>query len=200
MKLGGTLVEKVVQDPIIELQNVSPDGRWAVSQVALSNSETPRGVVAYSTQGGPALPICRFLCFVNWTMDGRFMYVHLPGTSQINDFGKTFIISRAAWQFLSAAPERWSGFRSRVGQSAGSEDGGRRRFPRTERVPLCIHQAERAPQPVSHSNSLKVTLRAVSQGGRISGRPVEAAALAFRFGPLRDHSRMVAKPELIAEA
>lgn len=92
MKLGATLAEKVIPDAIIEPQSVSPDGKWAVAQVTLSGKETPRGVVAYPTQGGPPLPLCRAFCFVNWAMDGRFMYVHLPGTSQVNDFGKTFVL------------------------------------------------------------------------------------------------------------
>jgi DNA-binding winged helix-turn-helix (wHTH) protein/Tol biopolymer transport system component len=93
MKMGATLAEKVTTDAIIEPQSVSPDGRWAVAQVTLSGKETPRGVVAYPAQGGPPLPLCRAFCIVSWAMDGRSMYIHLPGTSQRNDFGKTFVLA-----------------------------------------------------------------------------------------------------------
>jgi hypothetical protein len=54
--------------------------------------DTPRAIVAYPTQGGPPLRICRILCSVSWTGDGKFIYVYLLGTSQGNAAGKTFII------------------------------------------------------------------------------------------------------------
>jgi DNA-binding winged helix-turn-helix (wHTH) protein/Tol biopolymer transport system component len=93
MKLGGAPAEKVTQDAIIEPQSVSPDGTWIVAQVAAPGTEALRAVVAYPIRGGPPLPICRTLCFVSWTMDGKFIYIHLPGTSQGNDFGKTLIVA-----------------------------------------------------------------------------------------------------------
>jgi len=92
-KAGATVAEKVTNDPIIELESVSPDGRWVVTQVAFPREEAPRGVVAYPTQGGAPVRICRVLCFVSWTMDGKFMFVQLLGTSQTNELGKTFVIA-----------------------------------------------------------------------------------------------------------
>lgn len=93
IKHGGTVAEKVTQDAILQPQSVSPDGRWVVTQVAFPREEAPRGVVAYPTQGGAPVRICRVLCFVSWTMDGKFMFVQLFGTSQTNELGKTFIIA-----------------------------------------------------------------------------------------------------------
>lgn len=39
------------------------------------------------------LRICRILCSVSWTSDGKFVYVYLLGTSQTNTSGRTFIIA-----------------------------------------------------------------------------------------------------------
>jgi eukaryotic-like serine/threonine-protein kinase len=91
-KAGATVAEKVTKDAIIELESVSPDGRWVVAQVAVGSDDTPRAIVAYPTQGGPPLRICRILCSVSWTGDGKFIYTYLLGTSQENAAGKTFII------------------------------------------------------------------------------------------------------------
>jgi hypothetical protein len=91
-KAGATVNEKVTKDPIIDLQSVSPDGKWVVTQVAAASDDTPRAIVAYPTSGGPPLRICRILCSVSWTSDGKFVYVYLLGTSQTNTSGRTFII------------------------------------------------------------------------------------------------------------
>lgn len=37
-------------------------------------------------------------------MDGRFLYIHIPGTSQNNDFGKTFMVALKAGHALPALP------------------------------------------------------------------------------------------------
>jgi hypothetical protein len=80
----------------LEPQSVSPDGRWAVAQVALPESEVSRGVVAYHAQGGAPLPICRTLCFVKGTLDGKFIYVHLLGTSQFDEAGRTLVMQTSS--------------------------------------------------------------------------------------------------------
>ena len=92
LRPGGIEAVKVTQDTIIEPQSVSPDGRWVVAQVAFPGKEATRGVVAYPTDGGPPMRICRIYCLVSWSMNGQFMYVHLPGTSKMNELGKTFIM------------------------------------------------------------------------------------------------------------
>ena len=51
-----------------------------ITQVALLEKDSSRGVTAYPTTAGAALRVCSLLCFVSWTHDGNFMYVHLSGT------------------------------------------------------------------------------------------------------------------------
>jgi hypothetical protein len=50
------------------------------------------------------------LCFVNWTGDGRSMYIHLPGTTQFNELGKTYVIPIRVGDIFPAVPK--SGIRS----------------------------------------------------------------------------------------
>ena len=48
--------------------------------------------------------ICRSLCFVNWTFDGKFMYVHFLGTSQTNDLGRSFVVPVQPGNLLPRLP------------------------------------------------------------------------------------------------
>jgi Tol biopolymer transport system component len=47
-KAMGKVVETVTRDAIIELQSISPDGRWAIAQVALSGSESPQILMSHA--------------------------------------------------------------------------------------------------------------------------------------------------------
>jgi eukaryotic-like serine/threonine-protein kinase len=89
---AGDKATKVTEEPIVEPQSVSPNSRWVVTQVAFPGKQTPRGVVAYPMQGGTPIHLCQMLCFVNWTADGKSLFVHLPGTTQFNELGKTYVI------------------------------------------------------------------------------------------------------------
>jgi hypothetical protein len=63
MNEDGTGRRKVIPNPIIELQSVSPDGEWVVVQAAVSGEERTRAVVAYSIRDGSVHRICDGLCF-----------------------------------------------------------------------------------------------------------------------------------------
>ncbi len=76
----------------IDPQSVSADGKWVITQIALPGKEALRGVVAFPIRGGSPIRLCRGLCFVSWRRDAKFMYVHLPGTSQQGELGKTFVV------------------------------------------------------------------------------------------------------------
>jgi len=89
---GEGVSEKVNQDAIVETQSVSADGKWVITQIALPGKEALRGVVAFPIRGGSPIRLCRGLCFVSWRRDAKFMYVHLPGTSQQGELGKTFVV------------------------------------------------------------------------------------------------------------
>ena len=92
IRQGASEPERATPEAIVEPQSISPDGRWAIAQTELHESGAPRGVVAYPVDGGAPLRICQTLCFVSWSLDGKFIYLHLPGTSQVDDFEKTFVL------------------------------------------------------------------------------------------------------------
>jgi hypothetical protein len=96
--------EKVTAKPIVEPQAVSPDSQWVVVQVPLPDQGTSRGVMAYPTEGGVPVHLCRILCFVSWSFDAKTMYVHLLGTSTSNETGKTFAIPLEQGGLFPALP------------------------------------------------------------------------------------------------
>lgn len=110
VKQGGTAPEKVIPDPVIEPQSVSPDGRWVITQVTLPGKEQARAIVAYPREGGPPVHVCPNVCFVNWTFDGKFIYIHLLGTAQGSEIGKTFVIPLRRGNSFPPLPD--SGIRS----------------------------------------------------------------------------------------
>jgi Tol biopolymer transport system component/predicted Ser/Thr protein kinase len=76
-KAGSLERERVIPDPILELQAASPDGRWVVVvRVDPHDPEGRPGLVAQPTDGGPAVTICRGLCDVAWSRDGSAFALH----------------------------------------------------------------------------------------------------------------------------
>src|SRR5271166_119735 len=66
-KADGTEKRRVSEEPILELQSVSPDGRWAmVTQKDNQNPETPYRTVAYPSAGGEPIVICATICVGRW--------------------------------------------------------------------------------------------------------------------------------------
>jgi hypothetical protein len=71
-------LEKVTEDPVTLLYDVSPDGKWLAAWAG-------RGVVVYPTEGGTPVLICSTCAnrpppdqpgVVTWSGDGRFLYFH----------------------------------------------------------------------------------------------------------------------------
>jgi eukaryotic-like serine/threonine-protein kinase len=77
-KADGTGKRRVIDDPILELGPVSPDGRWTVVLQRDDNDlEHPYRTAAYPNAGGQARVMCRTLCFARWSEDGKYMEVSL---------------------------------------------------------------------------------------------------------------------------
>lgn len=70
----GTGRQKVTEDPILDLNSVSPDGRWAVVLIKNSDPEYPAVRALYPLEGGPAIRLCTFACSGNWDATGKFFY------------------------------------------------------------------------------------------------------------------------------
>jgi hypothetical protein len=89
--LEGGPRTRVTPVPAIRFQTISPDGKWAVTEAAISGEEVTRGVVAYRVSDGAPQRVCYSLCLVRWTEDGKFLYVALPGGAKADNY-KTFVI------------------------------------------------------------------------------------------------------------
>jgi eukaryotic-like serine/threonine-protein kinase len=75
-KLDGTAKRKLTEEPVLDIHALSPNGRWAViSQRDDSNPDHPYRTVAYPVAGGDPVVVCRGMCFVSWSVDGKFFLV-----------------------------------------------------------------------------------------------------------------------------
>jgi serine/threonine protein kinase len=76
--------------PIIQLQSVSPDGRWALVGVTPPGGHGDRNTLALAVplQGGPPITVCDICSFgfgitrssaplLSWSLDGKWVYVSL---------------------------------------------------------------------------------------------------------------------------
>jgi serine/threonine protein kinase len=100
MKEDGTERQKTMQDEVLYLVSISPDGDWAVAWVPVPGQGGSSAVFAYPTRGGVPIRICdvctsvwseRAAATVAWSPDGKFFYVSLQYFPGINQ-GKTFVI------------------------------------------------------------------------------------------------------------
>lgn len=73
--LDGSHRSRALPYPVEELQNVSPNQRWAMIAVAKTPDENAPGIVAVSLDGGIVRRICASYCTPAWSTDGRFLIV-----------------------------------------------------------------------------------------------------------------------------
>ena len=86
MKVDGTDRRKAYPSPILELQGISPDGKWASVWAATSGTESQNLAVPLSGHGSP-VTICVGFCGAQWSVDGKTFSIRLLGT----DGGHTLI-------------------------------------------------------------------------------------------------------------
>jgi len=91
MKDDGSELTKAVPEPLIFFYGLSPDGRWAVAQVAVSEEDTSVAVLAFPVNGGPPLRICD-ACGVRWSPDGKLLYLE-PGGELTMTSGRTLVVA-----------------------------------------------------------------------------------------------------------
>jgi Tol biopolymer transport system component len=81
MKEDGSERIKLLSDPILFLDDASPDGEWVVvatSHVAGQDLKRPR-VVAFPVGGGPAVTVCVVNCAPRWNAGGSIFSMHGQG-------------------------------------------------------------------------------------------------------------------------
>ncbi|HSD72975.1 MAG TPA: hypothetical protein VLE54_09290, partial [Thermoanaerobaculia bacterium] len=92
MKEDGTEVQRVRPDAgDVVLRSVSPDGGWVALSFNIDVGTWGR-TDAYPIQGGSPVRVCEGCRSVNWSPDGRHLYVSFVGTGFSTDTGRTFAL------------------------------------------------------------------------------------------------------------
>ena len=105
MKPDGSERRKIYGRPVIQLETISPDGRWAVVQAAIENEDVPRGILAIPLEGGTPFRICSGLCVVRWPMNGKSMILAVIGGSHGRMLGwGTYIVPLPSGQTFPKLP------------------------------------------------------------------------------------------------
>ena len=85
MNDDGTQREKILPEPIIYLEAVSPDERFVAIRRATKQEDSPTAIEIVPLAGGAAVRVCGGWCGVEWTRDGKNFYFSRPamkGSSQ----------------------------------------------------------------------------------------------------------------------
>ena len=78
-----------MEDPILNLNSISPDGRWAAIGVEDDkNPEHSARVEARPLAGGAPVPLCRVLCIEAWSTDGQYFRVYLGSQTYVMNVKK----------------------------------------------------------------------------------------------------------------
>jgi eukaryotic-like serine/threonine-protein kinase len=80
----GSGRRKLLEQPVLDLTAVSPDGRWiVVLQKDDADKDRPYRTLAYPNGGGKPVMMCA-LCLVSWSMDGKYVVLlfGVPASAQ----------------------------------------------------------------------------------------------------------------------
>ena len=81
-QLDGTGRKKLLEQAILDLDAVSPDGRWiAVLEKDDTDKNHPYRTLAYPIGGGKPVTLCA-LCYLNWSVDGKYLAVQFHPAPQ----------------------------------------------------------------------------------------------------------------------
>ncbi len=72
----GVNSQRIGSEPVIALLGCSPDGKWLLAGVAISEEEHTVATVAIPAEGGPSVRVCHG-CNAVWSTDGSLWYVTL---------------------------------------------------------------------------------------------------------------------------
>jgi eukaryotic-like serine/threonine-protein kinase len=86
MKIDGSGRRKITPERILDINSVSPDGRWVVVGTTGSEAEHKKsGVVAFAVDGTSAVTVSGVYCLLNWDTSGKFIYLNFPDQGQSNE-------------------------------------------------------------------------------------------------------------------
>jgi Tol biopolymer transport system component len=76
----GTGRQKAVPDPVLDLNSISPDGRWALTTTKTDKVDPPAAFTAYPLAGGSPVLVCTTVCSAGWDITGKRFYVVFLGS------------------------------------------------------------------------------------------------------------------------
>jgi serine/threonine protein kinase len=79
MKTDGSARQKISGERILDINNVSPDGRWVVVGASGSEEEDRKSdIKAFAVDGSSPVTLCAAYCLLNWDTSGKFVYLNFP--------------------------------------------------------------------------------------------------------------------------
>jgi len=81
MKADGSARKKISSERILDIEDVSPDGRWVAAATPGSGDEEHinlPAVKAFAVDGTATVTVCTFYCIFNWDTSGGFVYLNYP--------------------------------------------------------------------------------------------------------------------------
>lgn len=100
MNQDGSERRRLFPNPVIVIDNVSSDAKWAAVQLEGENNQPQ--TVAIPTDGGAPIPVCTGLCDLNWSANGKFLYV-TPFPEEMADM-QTYAVPIPAGKALPDLP------------------------------------------------------------------------------------------------
>jgi hypothetical protein len=128
MKTDGSARKKIYPERILDIYDVSPDGRWVAAGTPSSGDEEHINLgttKAFAVDGTATVTVCAGYCILNWDTSGGFVYLSYPAgggmsyplpvlrdselpklssvvAARIEDFGNPKEITTIPWQVESA--------------------------------------------------------------------------------------------------
>jgi serine/threonine protein kinase len=75
MKTDGTGRRKITPERILDIESVSPDGRWVIVGAPNPDEEYTASARAFPVDGGASVPVCVGYCSLNWDTAGKYALV-----------------------------------------------------------------------------------------------------------------------------
>jgi Tol biopolymer transport system component/predicted Ser/Thr protein kinase len=78
-KQDGSGDQRLRAEPILEIQRISPDGRWVIVARSDKALDHPYRLEAYPVDGGEPVVLCQTICRAAWTASGTQMFFSFLG-------------------------------------------------------------------------------------------------------------------------
>jgi Tol biopolymer transport system component len=86
-KPDGTGEKKVIDEPILDVETLSPDGKWVIAARGnINDEEHTYQVLAYPTGGGTPVVMCRTFCWVDWDASGMHMFFKFMNRRDLSSY------------------------------------------------------------------------------------------------------------------